>query len=57
MYENHYTIQEVVERTGLTDRTLYNWRKSGHLKADIKMGKKWLYSKEKIDKLPTLAKH
>lgn len=48
------TRKEVMEKLGVCEGTLYNWRKSGYLTA-IKMGRKVLYRQEDVQK--TLELH
>lgn len=43
-----YTLQEIQDLLQVTRRTLYNWIKSGKLKA-FKVGKDWRVTKEALE--------
>lgn len=43
-----YTLDEVAEMLKITKRTLYNYVKTGELKA-VKIGKYWRVTRENID--------
>lgn len=44
-----YTLKEIEELLMVTRRTLYNWIKSGKLKA-FRIGKEWRVTKEALEK-------
>lgn len=43
-----YTLEELVDLLKVTKRTLYNYIKSGRLKA-VKMGKYWRVTQKQLD--------
>lgn len=43
-----YTIEELTELLQVTQRTIYNWIKSGKLKA-FKIGRGWRVKREDLD--------
>ena len=48
--QGHYTAYEAAELFGVTFRTVYNWTRSGKLRA-VKIGKKWYIPKEAVSAL------
>ena len=45
-----YTLEEIETLLQVTKRTLYNWIKSGELKA-FKAGRQWRVTKEALEEL------
>lgn len=43
-----YTLKEVEEILSVTRKTIYNWLKSGKLKA-VKVGRQWRVKKEDLE--------
>lgn len=55
----HYTVQDVVDRFGVTEQTVLHWRSSGQLRA-INVGRdpgkqkaRWRFSQEEIERFET----
>ena len=44
-----YTLKEIEDLLHVTRRTLYNWIKSGQLKA-FRIGKEWRVTREALEK-------
>lgn len=49
-----YTLEEVIAILQVTRRTLYNWIKSGKLKA-FKAGREWRVTREALDDFTKLG--
>lgn len=49
-YDKLYTVEEVAQRTGLTDRTIRNYLKDGRLKGK-KIGGQWRFTADDIEAL------
>ncbi len=47
---DHYTAYEAAEVFGVNIRTIYNWTRSGKLRA-VKIGKRWYISKGAVKNL------
>ncbi len=49
-YDKLYTVEDVAQRTGLTDRTIRNYLKDGRLKGK-KIGGQWRFTADDIEAL------
>ncbi len=49
-----YTLKEIEDLLHVTRRTLYNWIKSGQLKA-FRIGKEWRVTKEALEEFTQIG--